>query len=67
MLLLLKNGGGKVHQTKGKGDGLGNVLHAVLLIYFHCFISRKIFYLVRLNRVVMTEHSHLKSAVEKKN
>lgn len=66
MLLLLKTGM-KVHQTNGKGDGLGNVLHAVLLIYFHCFISRKIFYLVRLNRVVMTEHSHLKSAMEKKN
>lgn len=32
------------HQMKGKENGLDNVLHAVLLIYFHCFISRKIFF-----------------------
>lgn len=60
-LTLLKD---TFHQMKGKENGLDNVLHAVLLIYFHCFISRKISYLVRLNHVVMTERSHLKSEME---
>lgn len=29
---------------KGKENRLDNVLHAVLLIYFHCFISRKLLF-----------------------